>query len=146
MFMDIAHVVAKRSTCLRLNVGAVVVHQRRVVSIGYNGSPPGENHCDNKCIGFMSGFCSITIHAEINALKYVPENITDDLDMYVTDSPCPNCYEVIKGDGRVRRLFFQNPYRLINHLRDDRVMEIYRLMPCGHIVDFYKMELVDVAS
>ena len=45
-FMDMAELVAKRSTCLRRNVGAVVVQDRRIVATGYNGAPKGIPHCN----------------------------------------------------------------------------------------------------
>ena len=44
-FMDIAELVAKRSTCLRRAVGAVVVKDKRILSTGYNGAPTGIKHC-----------------------------------------------------------------------------------------------------
>lgn len=45
-FMEIASVVAKRSTCLRNRVGAVIVRDKRILSTGYNGAPTGLEHCD----------------------------------------------------------------------------------------------------
>jgi len=44
-FLEIAFVVEKRSTCLRNNVGAVVVRDKRILSTGYNGAPSGMEHC-----------------------------------------------------------------------------------------------------
>ena len=46
-FMEMAFLVAKRSTCLRRKVGAVVVKDKRVLSTGYNGSPKGTMHCED---------------------------------------------------------------------------------------------------
>ena len=45
-FMEIATLVAKRSTCLRRSVGAVIVKDKRVLSTGYNGAPSGVRHCE----------------------------------------------------------------------------------------------------
>jgi len=45
-FMEIASVVAKRSTCLRNQVGALFVRDKRILSTGYNGAPSGLQHCD----------------------------------------------------------------------------------------------------
>ena len=146
MFMDIAHVVAKRATCMRLNVGAVVVHNRRIVSIGYNGSPPGHAHCSSELC--PAGPCHRTLHAEVNALKYIPEgsNVTN-ADLYVTDSPCATCYDYVLDDGRVDRIFFGTPYRITDHLEnslfEDRV-SVYRVLPAGYIMDWNTGRLVDV--
>ena len=67
MFMDIAEVIAKRSTCLRNNVGAVIVESHNIVAIGYNGPASGCEHCTiSTCLG--KG-CSRSIHAEENAIN-----------------------------------------------------------------------------
>ena len=97
-FMEIAQAVAKRATCMRLNVGAVLVQGRSIVSIGYNGVPSGAPHCTgNDCPGKQH--CHETIHAEDNALRHLPGPVysTDfdemyELDLYVTDSPCRDCF------------------------------------------------------
>lgn len=146
MFMEIAHVVAQRSTCMRLNVGAVVVQDRRIVSIGYNGVPSGAPHCaGNDCPGKY--YCQETIHAEDNALRYLPPWTASGppLDLYVTDSPCAACFDKIKDHGGVRRIFFANPYRITNHLVSKRI-GIYRVTPAGYIVDWSTKELVDVET
>src|SRR5215831_10652027 len=75
-FMQTAEVWSRRSTCMRRNVGAVIAVNDRIVSVGYNGAPPGEPHCDGKtcippgCIG-----CARAVHAEINAIKYLPSEM-----------------------------------------------------------------------
>ena len=79
MFMEIAHTVAKRATCMRLNVGAVLVADRQIVSIGYNGAPSGAPHCaGNECPG--KHHCHETIHAEVNAVQHLPGNIDINVD------------------------------------------------------------------
>lgn len=147
MFMEMAHTVAKRSTCMRLNVGAVVVHDRRIVSIGYNGSPPGEPHCSgNDCEG--RNHCKLTTHAEVNALNYVPKGVIFEkpLDLYVTDSPCSECFDALSG-GPVGRIFFGTPYRITEHLTNTLWgPEVYRVLPAGYVVNWNTMELVDVPS
>lgn len=56
-FMDIARVVARRSTCLRRNVGALIVKDRRILASGYNGAPAGLRHClDIGCLREQRGF------------------------------------------------------------------------------------------
>lgn len=147
MFMDIASTVARRATCMRLNVGAVIVNQRRIVSIGYNGAPEGAPHCTGvTCPGWMG--CRETTHAEDNALRYCPTDVSD-CDMYVTDSPCATCYDKIVVDGRIGRIFFGTPYRITDHLENslfENHVEVYRILPSGYIIDWSTGRIVDVKS
>ena len=146
MFMEIAHTVAKRSTCFRLNVGAVVVINNRIVSIGYNGRPAGEPHCQgNDCLG-RDG-CHETIHAEDNALRHVPEGVdVTGADLYVTDSPCQRCSEWLQGYG-IKRVFFGKPYRITESLNwlMERGVEVYQVTPAGYVIDWKTRRIVDVA-
>jgi dCMP deaminase len=146
MFMEIAQVVAKRSTCMRLNVGAVLVEGRSIVSIGYNGAPAGQPHCGgNQCPG--KHFCQVTDHAEENALKHLPAEFDgSNLDLYVTDSPCASCTALILHDGRVSRIFFETPYRINEHLKDLIGIEVYKVTPAGYVMNWSTGELVDVAT
>jgi dCMP deaminase len=67
-FMNIAKDVATRSTCPRASVGAVIVKDNRILSTGYNGSPPGESHCIEVGCLMINNHCERTIHAETNAV------------------------------------------------------------------------------
>jgi dCMP deaminase len=136
-FMETARVFSKRSTCFRLNVGCVIVVNRRIISVGYNGAPPGLKHCGgNSCPGMQPGGCP-TSHAEANALDYVPmEHTLSEKDLYVTDSPCPGCAKRI-ADSYVERVFFERAYRdlsgvayLLNH-----GVSVYEVKPAGYILD-----------
>lgn len=132
LFMEIAGVVAKRSTCLRLNVGAVLVSpQQRIVSIGYNGQPEGQPHCASPCV---AGACN-TIHAEVNALRY--STAPADCALYVTDSPCENCARFILMDGRISAVYFQTPYRVRDgyQLLVDAGLRVVRVLPSGAMID-----------
>lgn len=146
LFMEIAQVVAKRSTCMRLNVGAVLVKDRSIVAIGYNGVPKDAPHCaGNSCPGKQH--CHETIHAEMNALAHLPDGILGPLDLYVTDSPCVGCYDKLILDRRVTRIFFATPYRITDHLTDSLWdIGIYRVTPAGYTVDWNTKELVDVET
>ena len=147
MFMEIARVVAKRSTCMRLNVGAVIVHNRRIVSIGYNGVPPGAPHCTgNDCPG--KHHCRLTKHAEENALEYLAEEIRGDLDIYVTDSPCEVCFTRLTIDPRIKRVFFGTPYRITEHLDHPPGSgpRVYRVLPAGYVMVWKTRELVVVET
>ncbi len=140
MFMRIAHVVAERSTCARLNVGAIITLDNRIVSMGWNGQEPGADHCvGSQCRGFhRPGSCG-TIHAEENAIRYLPRFgskswASGPLDMYVTDSPCLDCMTKIVDAG-INRLFFAHEYRDTSpliHLRENGIL-IYQVMPAGFV-------------
>lgn len=140
LFMEIAGVVAKRSTCFRLNVGAVVVVDDRIVSLGYNGSARGEPHCSgNTCPGRFR--CDIAIHAEVNALRHVPSSVEEAYkDLYVTDSPCVACTDLILR-SKVRRVFYGTLYRINEHLKD--VPNLYQVLPSGWVVDHHTKDIVD---
>lgn len=103
-FMNIAVVVASRSTCPRKYVGAVIVRNRTILSTGYNGSIRGMPHCSD--VGHMmeDGHCVATIHAEANAIIQAARNgvVIDGATIYVTASPCWNCFKQIANAGVVR--------------------------------------------
>ena len=146
MYMQFAHVAAQRSTCCRLNVGAVIVYKRSVVSIGYNGPASGEPHCSgNSCPGKSDG-CKIAVHAEDNALQHLSPDLDGPMDLYITDSPCSHCFNKIIDDGRIKRIFFQTPYRLTEHFNRIHPIEIYRLQPAGYIMNWFTKEIVDVET
>lgn len=146
MFMQAAKVFAQRSTCFRLNVGAVVTVDNRIVSHGWNGSPPGAPHCTgNNCPG-RDG-CHETIHAEDNALRYVPQSCQLLMkDIYVTDSPCLDCAQRILK-SRVGRVFFGTPYRDTAPLQLLHVnnIEVYQVMPSGYVIDWKTRNIVEIA-
>lgn len=146
MFMEIAHVVSKRSTCFRLNVGALLVHENSIVSIGYNGPPSGEPHCmGDQCPGWNSS-CHRSIHAERNALARVPDGLQY-LDLYVTHSPCPHCFDEIWVSQKVDRIFFGTPFREASHLQDSLFdIEVYRVLPSGGVIEWSTGRLVDVKA
>jgi len=113
MFMEIARIVSKRSTCLRSQVGAVLVKNNRIVSIGYAGSPPGAPHCDpSTCNKDTPGGCKNTIHAEKNAIDFAQKEgiSTEGATIYITMSPCKACAEEILKAG-IKRVVYDRLYR-----------------------------------
>lgn len=118
-FMNIAGVVASRSTCPRKNVGAVIVREKTILSTGYNGSIRGMPHCTE--VGHMmeNGHCVATIHAESNAILQAARNGVriEDGTIYVTASPCWNCFKEIANAG-LRRIVYGEFYR------DDRIFSV----------------------
>lgn len=111
-FMNIAKVVASRSTCDRKQVGAVIVRDKTILSTGYNGSLRGLPHCSE--IGHMieNDHCVATIHAEVNAIIHAARNGVgiDGGAIYVTASPCWSCFKSIANAG-LRRIVYGEFYR-----------------------------------
>ena len=111
-FMNIARAVATRSTCPRKAVGAVVVKDRTILSTGYNGSVRGMPHCTDIGCDMENNHCVATVHAEANAIIQAARNGVriDGADIYVTASPCWNCFKLIANSG-IKRIFYGEFYR-----------------------------------
>ena len=93
-FMDITRRVATRSTCLRRAVGAILVHDKRIIASGYNGGPSGLAHCLD--IGCLRG-----IHAEQNAIIQAARygvSIEGSV-LYCTTQPCTQCTKMLINAG-----------------------------------------------
>jgi dCMP deaminase len=103
-FMAIAFQVATRATCDRKHVGAVLARDRSILATGYNGSIRGLEHCDEAGHMMEDGHCVRTIHAEANAIVQAARNGVriDGASIYVTASPCWNCFKMIANAGVVR--------------------------------------------
>jgi dCMP deaminase len=112
-FLNIATEVAKRSTCDRANVGAVLVRDKRILTTGFNGSPAGLAHCDNEGHLLVEGHCVRTIHAETNAIIQAALHgvSTKGATCYVTHFPCINCTKSLINAGVVR-VVYDNNYRV----------------------------------
>lgn len=111
-FLGLARVVAQRSTCLRRQVGAVLVKGERIIATGYNGAPQGLPHClEAGCLrdekGIPSGhryeLCR-GVHAEQNALINAARYGVSTLDsvMYCTNQPCMLCARMLINAGVIK--------------------------------------------
>lgn len=110
-FMGLAAQVARRSTCKRRAVGAVLVRNRRILATGYNGSPPGFPHCINDQCLMIDGHCVRTIHAETNAIIQAALHgiSTEGAALYCTSFPCHNCAKMLIGAG-IKQIFYRDAY------------------------------------
>ena len=117
-FMKIAFAVSERSTCDRAFVGCVLVLDKRILTTGFNGSPAGQDHCDEVGHLMVDGHCVRTIHAEANAVIQAARNGVriEGANIYVTASPCWQCFKMIANAG-LRRVVFGEFYR------DPRIFE-----------------------
>lgn len=111
VWVDVARAVAKRGTCPRRQVGAVIVDSgNQVISTGYNGSPRSLPHCTEVgCLLDDTGRCKRTAHAEANALLQAGSTRTRHSTLYVTDFPCSEC-AVLIIQARIQRVVFVRPY------------------------------------
>ncbi|NQT21206.1 MAG: cytidine deaminase [Planctomycetes bacterium] len=118
-FMRITHEVAQRSTCLRRQVGATLVRNKRILATGYNGAPSGLAHCEdagcprernNVPSGERHELCR-GLHAEMNVLiqAAVFGVSTADATLYTTAHPCSLCAKMIINAG-VKRVVTLDDY------------------------------------
>lgn len=100
--LDTARVLAKRSTCSRALVGAVIALDGRILSTGYNGAPSGVQHCVHVA-NDVTG-CEIAVHAEANAIAFAAKHGTAlaGATLYTTLSPCLKCAQLVINAGIVR--------------------------------------------
>lgn len=120
-FMEIAHVVAKRSTCLSRQVGCVLVRDRRILATGYNGPPKGMAHCEELggCLRAQMGIprgqrqevCR-ALHAEQNAIIQAAVHgvsLQGEVISYTLTQPCVTCAKMLVN-ASIRRIVYRDPY------------------------------------
>ena len=116
MYMDIAETVAKQSYATRLKVGAVAVNDNRILSIGYNGTPPGwDNVCEHTVAdGPVSTLVTKpeVIHAEENCILKMARDgqAAKGSDLFITHNPCHICAKMIITAG-IKKVWWRNHYR-----------------------------------
>jgi len=114
-FMSMAHLVSSRSTCVRRNVGAVIVKDKHILSTGYNGSPKGTRHCEDLgCIREQMNIPSGTrhelcrgVHAEQNAVAqaaYFGVSVNG-ATIYTTTFPCSMCAKILINSGIIEIVY-----------------------------------------
>lgn len=146
MFMDMAEVLTRRSTCYRGNVGALLTNKHGILAEGYNGPASGAEHCQGNLCPLEEGSCMRSDHAERNAILRAKTKtkhmFLDDCTLYCTSAPCKPCAQLILA-SRIGCVFFRNYYKtpdglnlLLNTVREnpDRPL-IYRLTPSGYLIN-----------
>lgn len=117
--MMLAEIAATRSTCDRgpkqrfrrhRGTGACIASEdRRKVSLGYNGSVPGQPHCDDADHEMVNGSCVRTIHAEANAIINATFELRGAV-IYTTTFPCYNCAKLIISIG-ITEVVYEHEYK-----------------------------------
>ena len=139
-FMAIAGLVAKRSTCVRRSVGAVLVKDKRILATGYNGAPAGIRHCSE--VGCVRMSCSVPsgerhelcrgLHAEQNAIiqaAYHGIPIVGSM-LYCTNKPCVICSKMLINAG-IEKIVYGEHYddTLADALLEEAGITIERFSP-----------------
>jgi dCMP deaminase len=116
-YMQTAKIFAELSSARRLHVGAIIVKDDRIISIGYNGMPAGwDNNCEDEIVDDKSVVTLKTkpevLHAETNAIAKLARSSDSglDADIFITHAPCLDCAKLIYQSG-IRRVFFREAYR-----------------------------------
>jgi dCMP deaminase len=111
-FMAQSHLLALRSTCTRLAVGATIVREKRIIAGGYNGSISGDEHCIEQGCYVIDNHCVRTVHAEVNALLQCAKygTSTNGADLYVTHFPCLPCTKSIIQAG-IKNVYYAKSYK-----------------------------------
>jgi len=118
LYITIASTVATMSTARRLQVGAIVVKDDRVISMGYNGMPSGwDNNCEDEIcwpngeIKFLTTKPEV-LHAETNAIAKLARSNESGLGatMFITHSPCLDCAKLVYQSG-INTVYYRNSYR-----------------------------------
>jgi dCMP deaminase len=132
IFMNLALDLAKRSHCVKAQVGAVLAKDTRIISIGYNGPPAHTHNCDEEwpetgCPRDARGSCSLALHAEENAILYAVKNGArlEGATLYTTLSPCLPCARLIFSAG-IKEVFFQKSYAEYKGLPSDEGVDFLR--------------------
>ncbi|WP_339210142.1 ComE operon protein 2 [Aeribacillus sp. FSL K6-8210] len=113
-FMAQSHLLALRSTCTRLAVGATIARDKRIIAGGYNGSIAGGVHCIDEGCYVIDNHCVRTIHAEMNAILQCAKFgvATAGAEIYVTHFPCLACTKAIIQAG-IQSVYYAKDYK--NH-------------------------------
>lgn len=117
-FMDTAERFSQLSSAKRLQVGAVVVKDNRIISIGYNGTPAGWDNCCEEVIevhedgGVITKTKDEVIHAEANAISKLARDgeSGNGASLFCTHAPCVQCAKLIYGAG-ISSVYYRNSYR-----------------------------------
>ena len=137
-FMNIAHNVAQRSTCIRRHVGAILVKDKRIIATGYNGVPSALKHCSEigcmrKNLGIPSGkqheLCR-AVHAEQNAIIQAARYgvTTQGSTLYCTTQPCSLCAKMMINAGVVEIIYEGGyPDELSSKLLDEANIKVRRM-------------------
>ncbi|MBF0532851.1 MAG: cytidine/deoxycytidylate deaminase family protein [Candidatus Omnitrophica bacterium] len=107
-FLKLAMLASERATCPRMHCGCVLVKDKNVIATGYNGSIPGDEHCEDVGCMVVDNHCIRTNHAEVNALMQAAKhgNSVDGATAYITNMSCTTCAKALIAAGIKRVVVF----------------------------------------
>ncbi|MCK5580731.1 MAG: cytidine/deoxycytidylate deaminase family protein [Candidatus Omnitrophica bacterium] len=109
-FLKLAMLASERATCPRMHCGCVLVKDKNVIATGYNGSIPGDDHCEDVGCLVVDNHCVRTVHAEMNALLQAARkgHSVEGSTAYVTNMSCTNCSKALIAAGIKRIVVFSD--------------------------------------
>lgn len=134
-YMNTAKEFAKLSSAVRLKVGSIVVKDDRIISIGYNGTPSG----DDNCCEVDNVTKDTVLHAEANAITKLAKSSesADGATIFITHAPCIHCAKLIYQAG-IKTVYYDKLYRDaggVDFLQDHGVEMNYTLGGMAHVTD-----------
>lgn len=146
-YMRMAVVTALRGTCDRRQVGAVIVHDDRLVAGGFNGAPRGMPECDEVGHLMDEGHCVRTIHAEANAIMEAGSGTIRRLvktgggvvSLYTTTGPCMGCVNLIIN-SHIQRVVYGDRYEDPSHTSDKMQYAIESFERMGIALERFPVE------
>lgn len=138
-FLKLAMLVSERATCPRMHCGCVLVKDKQILSTGYNGSIPGDVHCEDVGCYIVDNHCIRTIHAEMNAILQCSSHgiNTQGATAYVTNMPCTNCAKALITAG-IKQVVIFSDYHNTQAEEFFKVakVDIVRLEIPGNIIEY----------
>ena len=129
-FLKLAMLASERATCPRMHCGCVLVKDRFVLATGYNGSLPGQPHCEDEGCLIVDNHCVRTNHAEINAVVQATRhgvNIVGST-AYITNMSCTTCAKALIAAGIKRVVMFSDYHdTLATKFYNDAGVEIEKM-------------------
>jgi dCMP deaminase len=118
-FMDVAERTSRLSYAVRLKVGAIIVKDDRIISIGYNGMPSGwDNNCEFEYKNPQTQITELVtrkevLHAETNAIAKLAKSNESGIGatLFITHAPCLDCAKLIYQSG-INNVIYRNTYRI----------------------------------
>jgi dCMP deaminase len=129
-FLKLAMLASERATCPRMHCGCILVKDRFVLATGYNGSLPGQPHCEDEGCLIVDNHCVRTNHAEINAVVQATRhgvNIVGST-AYITNMSCTTCAKALIAAGIKRVVVFSDYHdTLATQFYNDADVEIVKM-------------------
>jgi dCMP deaminase len=138
-FLKLAMLASERATCPRMHCGCVLVKDRFVLATGYNGSLPGQPHCEDEGCLIVDNHCVRTNHAEINAVVQATRhgvNIVGST-AYITNMSCTTCAKALIAAGIKRVVVFSDFHdTLATKFYNDAEVEIVKMDMPGKEIQY----------